>query len=173
VGAAYLYCLHQQRGDQSPETLLGALAKQLLRADPQHMPMAKECYEMWRHETTPRIEAIIQLICSLCRAYDRAYLVFDGLDELIPGTLRALLRLFTRLKDTTAHFVVFSRAHNAVINEAFDAVQRVVIQAQEQDIRAAIKGWISQNHRIQSIGCGDKTFEDDIAAGIAEKSAGL
>ena len=173
VGFAYAYCLHQERGVQSPEALLGAVAKQLLRADPQCMSMAREFFETWKHETTPRVRPMIQLIYNICQTYDKAYLVFDGLDELVPGTLQALLGLFTKLKNTNIHFLVFSRAHNAVINKAFEAVQNLHVEAQEQDIRAAIKGWIDRDLRIQSIGCSDKTFEGRIAAGIARKSAGL
>ena len=99
--------------------------------------------------------------------------MFDGLDELLPRTLQALVPLFERIKTTHVHFAVFSRAHNMIINEAFKNVEPINIRAQQRDIRVAVKRWIERDQHMQYISSGDKTFEGRVAAGIVQKSAGL
>ena len=173
VGFAYVYCLYQDTGLQSAEALLGSLARQLMLTNPSLLGMAKECYTRWKHETIPRIKPLIQLIYNMCSAFKRSYLVFDGLDELRPSTLKSVLPLFEKLQKSTIHFLVFSRSHDVTINEAFRSAEHMLIRAQVEDIKAAVEGWIKEDQHIQSISSGDKGFESQIATGIIRKSAGL
>ncbi|KAK8087921.1 hypothetical protein PG997_002882 [Apiospora hydei] len=154
IGICYVYCNFRRNDEQTLDSLIASLLKQLARGQSPFPGSVKDLYdrnkEQWSRPSTDEL---------LAAAYSRVYIVIDALDEcLATGGCRS--RLIFELKrlqaSLGANILITSRFIPEITAQFVDAVQ-VEIRASESDISTYLNGhlphlpsFVSRDPKLQA-----------------------
>jgi hypothetical protein len=177
VALACVYCHHHEQGLQTPQRLLGSIAKQLATRDGSFRSgkiesIVKRFFEEWKRKTLPT-DALIRLIVSICLSLERRFVVVDGLDELEANARNAVILLIKSLGRHSIHALVSGRPYIFQTTDlAHVSGMDMEIKAKEEDIRAFVSAQIKQNEDLQMVIDGDGRWQARLISEITSKSAG-
>lgn len=172
VGIAYVYCSNGQRTEQTAESLLASIVKQLVRnsAVPEGL---KKLYQ-YRSSlgVSPTIEELSEALCSLSQSFSRVYIVVDALDECqgsSNGRAKFLSELFRTRDRARANILATSRPIPEIKHE-FGNCDVLEIRASPEDIQVYLQG---NMYRLQSCVRASAELQKDIREAISKMADGM
>jgi Cdc6-like AAA superfamily ATPase len=79
---AYLYCNIGQQGQQTPESLLGSILKQLVQGRSPFPKVIKDLYDQHKAKRSrPLLKEISEVLQSIISPDSRTFIIIDALDE--------------------------------------------------------------------------------------------
>ncbi|KAI9792977.1 MAG: hypothetical protein M1816_001299 [Peltula sp. TS41687] len=174
VAVLCLYCSYQQRIDQTAETLVASLLKQLVQGRGVISDSIESLYEVHRSKgSRPKRTELADALRSEIHSYTRAFIVVDALDECAEdqGIRRDLLGELESLSDIV-HLMATSRPH-VIIDQHFNGIRELHIHADDKDIEEYVRRRIQQESRLARHVKADPTLEDDMVKMIVANSKGM
>ncbi|KAF3033139.1 hypothetical protein E8E12_001978 [Didymella heteroderae] len=139
VGVAFIYCEHQRCEQQTPESLISSLLKQLAQQAAAIPPAVRDLHygsQFNGRQQQPKLEAIYDALVAASQCFSRTFILVDILDECgSQKTLSELSRLFTAQQIRPFNVLVTSR-RLPDIEELFAGHEQIEIRADEHDVEA-------------------------------------
>lgn len=169
VAVAYHYFDFRDQQCQSAEAMLSSLLKQLASAKTELPHHELELYRKFtRQQRQPRQEDLEKVIVPTCKAFDRAFLVIDALDECSPERRRAVIEALKRLHEVQSISIfVTSRPYPGDVTKAFEPFPKIDIEARDPDVRKYVRKEIDNNHNLDDT---DGEFKEEIVVKMSQKA---
>ncbi|KAH7371516.1 hypothetical protein BKA66DRAFT_572757 [Pyrenochaeta sp. MPI-SDFR-AT-0127] len=175
VVVAYFFCRYDIPRSLTARTILGSLARQLLRTIPDLSMVAEACEEICSTESTERV---LELICHGFLSGHEAYFILDGLDECEPVEREAVAQGLKKIQQSLKLRLLISfrlELNNGL--EAFTerlAITRIIsIPEDNLDIEAFIEAELDHCLESQKLVIGDPTLILDIQDALVKGSQGM
>ncbi len=143
VGIAYLYCNFKRQDEQTLDSLLRNLLKQLAQSQSPLPHDLKDLYDRAKRTgIRPSLDDISRVLQSISALYSQAFIVVDALDECQTsgGCLSTLLsRIFALQDNTGINFFATSR-HITDIERRFEGCLTQEVLAINGDVRRYMEG---------------------------------
>ena len=159
---------------QTPETLIGSLLRQLILGRGPIAPEIRKLFDKHvSYETRPTLDEIICLLQSKIYCHSRFYVVVDALDECTDeaGVRSSFLRAMRSLSGPISLF--FTSRYLPEIVEEFSKDLQLEIHASVEDITLFVKGCIRRGARLFKHTQSDPSLEDTIVKSITGSSKGM
>lgn len=145
IGVAYVFCNYKVQKEQNTLSLLSAILKQLVQAQPAGAGAANTLYELHSARgTTASAEEILNTLKLTLKHFSTAYIVVDALDEC-SDEYNTPLRLLEKLRDLQntegIRLMVTSRFIPDIVGE-FRSAPKLEVRASPQDVTKFVKGQI-------------------------------
>ena len=175
IAVAYFFCRHDLPDSLKAQTVIGSLARQLLRLLPD-LSMAAELLG----ETTPWLDAekISSLLQRALPPKCKAYFILDGLDELVDIDRHTLIEQLRKLQETFTLLLCVSfrlEADNALRLklEEFTAPSIISIPENNPDIKEFINAELESCIRSGKLEIGDPPLVLEIQDALWEGAQGM
>ncbi|RXW15115.1 hypothetical protein EST38_g10739 [Candolleomyces aberdarensis] len=170
VPVIFAYCRYTEKYPTSQ--FLAAWIRQLLEYDPATLRYISEMFAIHqRQDTWPSEAELHELLSFICAAFEKVYIVLDGLDEAQEDVKIRLLEEINTLPPN-ARILIMSRPL-----KSFECLVRgavyVNIEARNEDIELFVEKKIAQMPRLQTMLAGKDGEMHRICKAIKEKSGGM
>lgn len=150
IGVAYVFCNYKVQSEQNTLSLLSAILKQLVQAQPSAPEAANALYELHHARgTMATVDEISNTLKVTLKSFSTVYIVVDALDEC-SDEHKTPLRLLERLRDLQSdgdiRLMVTSR-FIPDIQEEFKLSPKLEVRASPEDVAEFVKGQIPRLHR--------------------------
>ena len=164
VGLAYFYFDYREQEIQSAEVVIASVLRQLATAKPTLPQSVSDLYHRLHGHRQPQRQDLEHAVSQLCDDFDRIFIVIDALDECAETSSRkALLEFLERLRGkTTISVLVTSRPHLDDFGKIIETSSKVMIEADDSDIRAYVVREIDRSDAVDDL-------DDDFKIDIIEK----
>jgi NACHT domain len=172
IGVAYIYCSYKGKSDQNTTSLLAAILKQLVQAQPSIAEPVTRLYDDHANRTRPLLEEILSALQSILTNYSSVYIVVDALDECqeMDGTRSQLLAKLRDLQcKADMRLMVTSRFIPDIENE-FKLALRLEVRASDADVKQFVMG---QMFRLPKCVQRDKELQRVVQDKIVEAVDGM
>jgi hypothetical protein len=146
-GIAYVYCNHKAREKQDTSSMLAAILKQLVQAQPSTVEPVKQLYHQHASQgTKPSLEEIFGALQAVVSHYSTVHVVIDALDEFQDsgGTYRQFLAKLRNLQAGGGfRLMVTSRFMPRIENEFMKAL-KLEVRASKEDVVRFVAGQIDR-----------------------------
>ncbi|OBT49911.1 hypothetical protein VE04_09679, partial [Pseudogymnoascus sp. 24MN13] len=150
IGVAYVFCNYKVQSEQNTLSLLSAILKQLVQAQPSAPVAANALYELHHARgTMATVDEISNTLKVTLKSFSTVYIVVDALDECSDEhktPLRLLERLWDLQNDGDIRLMVTSR-FIPEIQEEFKSAPKLEVRASPKDVAEFVKGQIPRLHR--------------------------
>ncbi|KFY52229.1 hypothetical protein V496_08591 [Pseudogymnoascus sp. VKM F-4515 (FW-2607)] len=145
IGVAYVFCNYKVQKEQNTLSLLSAILKQLVQAQPAGAGAANALYELHSARgTRASADEILNTLKLTLKHFSTAYIVVDALDEC-SDEYNTPLRLLEKLRDLQntmgIRLMVTSRLIPDIVGE-FRSAPKLEVRASPQDVTKFVKGQI-------------------------------
>ena len=172
-GVAFIYCRYKLRMEQSPQSVLSSLLRQLIQGQHLVSKEASTLYEAHKQNNSrPTLQEVGDLLEIEASRYSKVFIVLDALDECsdTDGARRDILSKIRDLQSKGAvNLAATSRLIPTIMHDFKDAV-RLEIKASEADVRAYIRG---QFHRLPSCVTRSVSLQESIECEIVTAVDGM
>ena len=168
VAISCIYCNYKEQAEQTVVNLVASLLKQIVQDSNTTLDNLKPLYT--RHNTQrtrPTVGELTMVLESEVRTHSKVFVVVDALDECCEedGTRATLLNVLESLAGNVS-LMVTSRDLPSIARE-FEGKKRLTISANDEDIKAYIKGRIALAPRHL------KNLQDTIVTKMIESVQGM
>ncbi|KAF7333149.1 ANK-REP-REGION domain-containing protein [Mycena venus] len=140
LGVACIYLNHKEAEDHTPTRLLSSLWRQLVLGKDVG-PLPKKLYERHQEkETSPSLDEVFEVLCSVITEFSKVYLVVDAVDEYPETQRQTLLKHLAEL-GPTVNLMITSRPHIAP-DSSLPNSETIEIYANEDDVRKYVDAQI-------------------------------
>ncbi|RVD89722.1 uncharacterized protein DFL_000717 [Arthrobotrys flagrans] len=171
IGIAYIYCNFRRKDEQNIESLLASLLKQLASAQFALPTAVKEMYnDNIKKKTRPSRDDIVRTLESVCREYERVFIIVDALDECqTSNNCREIFisKLFQFHSKCGTNIFITSRMLPE-ITEKFENCGRLEVRARDEDVRKYLDAQIS-NSGVKRL----MDYREEIKTGITRTVDGM
>ncbi|KAF3208564.1 hypothetical protein TWF191_000628 [Orbilia oligospora] len=158
TGVAFIYCIYNEREQQSLDDILASILVQLVLGQPVIPESVQKVYKSHRKGEKPRLslDEISKEITAIIKCYSRIFIVVDALDECRDDDIRKSLlsKLFELQTVSDIRLMVTFRP--GAISEALIKT-RIEIRAQNEDLEIYLRNQMSklpdvvtENHELQN-----------------------
>ncbi|KAI9780621.1 MAG: hypothetical protein M1816_002782, partial [Peltula sp. TS41687] len=174
VAILCIYCSYKERVEQTAESLIASLLKQLVQKQPVISDTNRTFY--WDHiinGTRPKFAELSGRLRTEIRAYRKAFIVVDALDECSEdkGTRRDLIKELQSLSQTVSLMITFRP--NIAMEGQFQSSSRLDIRADNKDVRTYVRGRVAQEDRLARHVRADSKLEEVMVDKIVGNSRGM
>ncbi|PVI08160.1 hypothetical protein DM02DRAFT_579308 [Periconia macrospinosa] len=176
VAVAYFFCRYDIPRSLTARTILGSLARQLLRTIPDLSMVAEACEE----ETcsTESTERVLELLCHGYPSGHKAYFVLDGLDECGQGEREAVAQGLEKIQQSLDLRLLTSfrlEPNNGLeaFTERLANTRTASIPEDNPDIEAFIEAELDRCLESKKLVIGDPTLILDIQDALVNRSQGM
>jgi len=144
IGVAYIFCNYKSQADQSVNTLLAAILKQLVQTQPVMAEQVIRLYDSHSvKRTRPSLDEIFTALQSACK-YSRVYIVVDALDECTDqeGARSRLLAKLRKLQHGSNICLMVTSRFIPDIEQEFRSALKLEVRASDEDVRRYVAGQI-------------------------------
>jgi Cdc6-like AAA superfamily ATPase len=136
AGIAYLYCNFRSQYEQTPESLLASLLKQLVQGQPSVPDNVKALHSQHkRRQSRLSLDEIAIALHSIIGLYPRTFIIIDALDECQERCrTRFLSKIFSLQRETGINLFTTSR-YIPEIMEKFEGSISLEVCAHSEDVR--------------------------------------
>ena len=177
VGIAYLYCDFRRQSEQSVETLLASLLKQLAQKRASIPDCVRTFYDQFRNKPKrPTFDEISSILHAVSILYSRVFIIVDALDECKVTNAcrkRLLSEIFKLQAGGKANMKanIFSTSRdNPEIVEEFKGSISLKIRAKDEDVQTYLAGHMD---RLPSFVSSDLDLQNKIKATISNAVDGM
>ncbi|TGJ80228.1 hypothetical protein E0Z10_g8546 [Xylaria hypoxylon] len=172
TAVAYIYCNYKRQSEQTLESLLSSLLKQLARRQP--LPSSlKELYERHKTEQTrPSVNEIFRVLESVALQNSRVFIIVDALDECqaLDGCRTKFLSAIFNLQKTTRVNIFATSRYIPEIRDQFQGSLSIEIRATKDDISRYLQGHISELSKVVT---NRPDLQNEIITSITEAIDGM
>ena len=144
----------------------------MLEYDPTTLQLIKEPFAIHQRQTTsPSVTELQELFSSMCGAFERVYIVLDGLDEAQEEVKIQLLEGINAFPSNT-RTLIMSRPLKS-FECLVPGVVLIDIEARNEDIELFVEKKIAQMPRLRMVLAGTEGEKRRICKTIREKSGGM
>ncbi|KAI9861609.1 MAG: hypothetical protein M1813_005219 [Trichoglossum hirsutum] len=143
IGAAYLFCNYKSQVDQSAQSLLAALLKQLVQSRPDIAAPVTHIYDYHlKQNSRPTLDDIFGALQSACSSYAAVHIVVDALDECADkdGARGRLIDKLRELQARTDVWLMCTSRSIPEIMQKFCSNPTLEVRASEEDVRGFVAG---------------------------------
>lgn len=167
VGVIFFYCVYAERTEQTLETVLGSLVRQLLRQRGSIPEFIRSKYE--QSESPPDYEWLSMVWHDLVAELDRIFIVLDALDERNEqDDILSLVPVLTAV-ESKAHLFLTSRP-NSEIKELLADGSSFEIKAQSDDIRLLLNSELDKRSHLNRLCAKTEGLREEIIDRITARS---
>ncbi|XPS81919.1 hypothetical protein M3J07_013877 [Ascochyta lentis] len=171
----YFFCRHDVPESLQARTIVGSLARQLLRAIPDLAVLAKSCE--YTH-TTVDAEKVLELLVQGYSSDAKTYFVLDGLDECDNEERETLVQALQKIQENIKVLICASfreEPNNGLqsITKQLLATRLVSLPDDNPDIEAFIEADLERCPRQERLTIGDPTLVLDIQDALSKRSQGM
>ena len=175
IAVAYFFCRHDIPESLNAQTVIGSLARQMLRTIPDLAIVAELCDTT---SSAPDFEKILSLLHRALPPDYKAYFVLDGLDECNRSERDTLVQQLQKLQETLALFLCVSlrvEPNNALemSPERFNAASITTIPDDNLDIVAFIEAELETCLKCRKLVIGDPALILEIQDALLKGSQGM
>jgi hypothetical protein len=168
-GVACIFCNYKEQVDQTSVNLLAALWLQLVHGKKTPSDDVVALYKkLVNRETRPTLNDIAEVLNKEIARYQKAYVVVDALDECAESSRVEILEKL-RAKNPTLRLLVTSRLYDSIARQ-FEGQPRLEIAASAHDVRAYVRGRITQGSRLERYVIKDPSLREDIENTVSAKA---
>ncbi|KAI0200861.1 hypothetical protein F4808DRAFT_460373 [Astrocystis sublimbata] len=170
---AYIYCNYKRQDEQTPESLLSSLLKQLAHSQPSLPHHLKDLYD--RHQarrTRPNLDEVFKALESVLLLSSRVFIIIDALDECqaLDGCSTKFLSAIFDLQ-TKTRLNIFATSRNVPgINKRFEKALSIEVRAFEEDIRRYLLGNLAE---LPAFVATQQDLQNEIILGITKTVDGM
>ncbi|EOA88660.1 uncharacterized protein SETTUDRAFT_160526 [Exserohilum turcica Et28A] len=172
VGLAHLFFDYRRQDQQSLETLLSGLLKQLVRQQPSLPRQVEGFYQQLQQGASDRAKATVKALEAVIADFSRVFIVLDAVDEcLTPGESRTgLLCTVQELQEKCGLNLLATSRDIPDITERFRTSSVLEIRADEEDVRKYLNG---QAQRLPSFVRRNAVFQKEVVSSIVDVVQGM
>jgi hypothetical protein len=173
VGVAYVYCNYKAQEQQDCASLLAAILKQLVQAQPLIVEPAKRLHMQHADRgTKPSTDEIFKALQSVLANFSTVHVVVDALDECrdSDGTRRQFLAQLQNLQAVTDLRLMVTSRNIPDIVDKFRGALELEVRASDEDVRRFVAGQI---YRLPKCIQRDPALENMVQNKVAEAVDGM
>ncbi|KAF2475263.1 uncharacterized protein BDR25DRAFT_254152, partial [Lindgomyces ingoldianus] len=144
-GVVYVYCNYKAQEEQDASSMLAAILKQLVQAQPSAVEPVERLHKQHANRgTRPSLDEICSTLQDVLKHYSTAHIVIDALDECrdSDGTRRTFLAKLRLLQAGRDIRLMATSRSIPEIEEAFRDAMKLEIQASGEDVKRFVAGQI-------------------------------
>ncbi|KAL5113799.1 hypothetical protein ACEQ8H_008335 [Pleosporales sp. CAS-2024a] len=170
-GVAYVYCNYKSQAEQDITSVLSALLKQLVQAQPSTIGPVEELHRSHDNRgTKPTLDDVYNALRDVVAQYSHVHIVVDALDECNnERRMNLCTKLFALQNEADVRLMVTSRPAPD-IEDTFRSAQMLEIRASDADVRRFVAGQIL---RMPSCIQRDAVLLDLVQDKVAEAAGGM
>ena len=170
IGVVYAYCRYTE--SYTTAQIYRWWIKELLERSPATFRYVRETfYSHKKQETVPTKSELLEILCNISSAFQKVFIVIDGLDETNDEVKQELLETLDTLP-RKARGLIMSRPLPLFKYLLPEAVF-IDIEARNEDIELFVAKRIHQIPRLQNMLEGKDSVRSQVYAKIKEKSGGM
>lgn len=167
ASVACLFCNYRDRADQSAETFMANLLKQVIQDQPNLSEDVKRIYLCHRPKR-PTFAETAEAFRNEIKRFSKVFVIIDALDETTDNDdIRTLL--LSELESLPIHLLVTSR-HDTIIERRFDHAQCLEIRATDGDVQTYVKARIATEKILLRHIERNPSLEERILKTVVDKS---
>ncbi|KAF2453530.1 hypothetical protein BDY21DRAFT_424471, partial [Lineolata rhizophorae] len=171
VGVAYVYCNYKAQEEQDASSLLAAILKQLVQAQPSTSEPVERLHKKYSTQgTKPSLDEVFGALRDVLTHYSAVHIVIDALDECRDNDRDQFL---AKLRDLQAgrdlRLMVTSRFITE-IEDGFREALRLEVRASNEDVKRFVAGQICRLPRCIR---RDPALQDMVQEKVAEAADGM
>ena len=171
IWVVYMYCNYKAQEQQDVSSLLAAILKQLVQAQPSTPEPIERLYETHAKQgTTPSLHEIVGALRDVLSVCSTVYIVIDALDECLSSTRDQLLDTLRDLQATQDVRLMATSRFIPDIVDTFHESLKLEVLASEEDVRRYVAGQI---YRLPACIKRDPALQDTVQEKIAEAVDGM
>jgi len=175
IGVACLFFRYKGQSNQTVESMLKALLKQLVQGRPNITATVRQMYDNHQKRgTQPSLSDVFQVLQSVCSDYSKVYMMVDALDECIStnGTRNKFINTLRKLQDDNKGDVrlLFTSRDISDITRRFHSDPILEVRASEEDVRRFVAG---QMPDLPTCIQHDEELKEAVQKGIVEAVDGM
>ncbi|KAF3310099.1 hypothetical protein TWF173_010109 [Orbilia oligospora] len=145
TGVVFIYCIYNEREQQSLDDLLASILVQLVLGQPVIPESIQRFYKSHRKGEKPRLslDEISKEITSIIKCYSRIFIVIDALDECRDNDIRKSLLSKVFELQTVSDIRIMVTFRPGAISEALIKT-RIEIRAQNEDLEIYLRNQMSK-----------------------------
>ena len=164
IGITFFY-LNYNETDQTFDSILSSLLKQLLQDSEEIPPDLQTLYERHRdRNTSPTIDEISQALYTVIESHKEVFCIIDALDECHEGLRWEIVEKLENL-GPKLRVLITSRYLDSIAEE-LEIYQRFEIRANKADIELFIERQIRRNRNLRKIVEKSPSLSNDIKEGV-------
>jgi hypothetical protein len=148
TGVAWLYCSYKSRIEQTVDTLLASILKQLIQSEsPGIIDILMKLHQEYIVAgTRPTADELLKTLQAVLSKYSTVHIVVDALDECSAedGTRRRLLAHLRALQGHTDLRLMVTARHIPDIIDEFTGASILEVRAHNEDVRRFLSGQIDR-----------------------------
>ncbi|KAJ7434133.1 hypothetical protein B0H11DRAFT_2296458 [Mycena galericulata] len=153
AAVAFFYFDFKTKEGQMVETALRRIILQLSAQTPFPYRALDRHYDLSKGQTLPSFEDLCRILKELLQELERAYIIFDALDECHDSEYGQLMDLITMLlhwTDTPLHLLITSQPRN-IFTDKFTAIPHIFLESDvtQDDIKLFITAELLGNHKLK------------------------
>ena len=169
VGIAYLYCDFRRQHEQSVETLLANLLKQLAQEQASIPDLVRTLYNQYRNQPKrPTLDEISSILRSVSILYSRIFIIVDALDECQVST-RLISEIFDLQARVRANIFSTSRKIPGIVKRFRESIL-LEISARDEDVQTYLAGRMEQ---LPSFVLISPELQNEVKATISQAVHGM
>ncbi|OAG02463.1 uncharacterized protein CC84DRAFT_1022712 [Paraphaeosphaeria sporulosa] len=148
VGVAYVYYNYKAQEAQDASSMLAAVVKQLVQAQPSAAGPVERLYKQHANQgTKPSLKEVFSAVQEVVAKYSIVYIVVDALDECrtSDGTRTQFLARLRELQAGRDVRLMATARFIPEIEAEFQTAEKLEIRASDEDVRRFVAG---QTHRL-------------------------
>jgi Cdc6-like AAA superfamily ATPase len=173
VGVAYVYCNYKAQQEQDSTSLLAAILKQLVQAQPSLVELVEQLLQQHVNRgTKPSSDEMFEALRSVLAIYSTVHVVIDALDECRDhdGTRRQFLsNLRTLQAETDLSLMTTSRFIPDIVDEFSRAIM-IEVRASDEDVKQFVAGQI---YRLPNCIRRESALQELVQNKIVEAAEGM
>jgi hypothetical protein len=172
IGVACIYLNHKEVDNQTPSRLLAGLWRQLVHGR-DLSSVAKDLYKQHQEKgTAPSLEEVVNVLRSSITELSKVYIINDAMDEY-PEIQREILLQHLAEIGSNVNLMITSRPNISPEPSSFPNLERLDVQAAQEDIQAYINAQIKLSPRLSKHIQKKPVLREQIHAKITDTVAGM
>ncbi|KAJ7692540.1 ankyrin repeat-containing domain protein [Mycena rosella] len=173
IGVACIYLNHKETETQTPSNLLAGLWRQLVfEKTISAQSLVHQLFQKHSEtRTTPSLDEIHAVLCSVVAEWSKVYIVVDGLDEYPDDERVILLKRLTVIQPAVS-LLLTSRPHINLVMLPLH-LKTLEIRASDEDIRKFLEQRIQDSSRLSFLMQNRPELRDDIITKIQSTADGM
>jgi hypothetical protein len=178
IAVVHFYCDYREQQAQTPANCARNLLRQFSMQCNTIPTSVSDFYQRTRNEVKDQswYVELRKILCRVASTFSRCFLVLDALDEAearshMPGLLELLRTIRNDMTAKAPKIFATSRKHAPAIQESFQEATKVIVTADNEDLRTILVNIIADHQDAKYI--LDEHLKEDIIATLCVNAHGM
>jgi tRNA uridine 5-carbamoylmethylation protein Kti12 len=168
---AFVFCNYRMQEEQTVETLIAAILRQVIEQCPLLPDSARKMYASYKlNKASPSSSDMLARLCSISWDNPRLFVVIDALDECLDSVWKPLIRSMRQLQQEAGSSLMVTSRPNEVRRREFSEDIQLDIRARDGDIESFLHGQLGG---LSDCVVEDTTLQASIVKQITQLADGM